>query len=84
MHPTRRRFLTSLGGAAGALVVAGPFARALAAPRTTFIVTTSTVEVFGRTVERLDIVQPNGARGVETILGAAFAYSSSIVSISRR
>ncbi|HEX3369832.1 MAG TPA: multicopper oxidase family protein [Candidatus Cybelea sp.] len=34
--------------------------------------TTSTVEVAGRTVERLDILQPNGTRGIETVLGARF------------
>ncbi|HEY2473558.1 MAG TPA: multicopper oxidase family protein [Candidatus Cybelea sp.] len=73
MPITRRRFLTTLGSAGAALVTAGPLERTLAAAqRTTLIVTTSTVEVLGRTVERLDLVQPNGTRGVETVLGARF------------
>jgi FtsP/CotA-like multicopper oxidase with cupredoxin domain len=72
MLTTRRGFLSTLG--AGAVAVgARPLASALAASaRTTLIVTTSTVEVLGRTVERLDILQPNGTRGVETLVGSRF------------
>ncbi|HEY1867724.1 MAG TPA: multicopper oxidase family protein [Candidatus Cybelea sp.] len=73
MPTTRGRFLTTLGGAGAALATVGPLERALAVTqRTTLIVTTSTVEVLGRTVERLDIVQPNGTRGIETVLGSRF------------
>lgn len=72
MLATRRQFLIALGGAAAG-GAAEPLGRALAAAqRTTLVVTTSTVEVLGRTVERLDILQPNGTRGIETILGARF------------
>jgi FtsP/CotA-like multicopper oxidase with cupredoxin domain len=73
VQTTRRRFLATLGSAGAAVATAGPLERALAAAqRTTLIVTTSTVEVLGRTVERLDIVQPNGTRGIETVLGSRF------------
>ncbi|MFY9718673.1 MAG: multicopper oxidase family protein [Candidatus Cybelea sp.] len=73
MLTTRRQFMATLGGAGAALVTAGPLERALAATQhTTLIVTTSTVEVLGRTVERLDIVQSNGTRGIETVLGSRF------------
>ncbi|MGC1380818.1 MAG: multicopper oxidase family protein [Candidatus Baltobacteraceae bacterium] len=70
---TRRHFLTTLGSAGAAVAIGSPFERALAAAQpTTLIVTTSPVEVLGRTVERLDILQPNGTRGIETILGSRF------------
>lgn len=73
MLTTRRSFLTSIGGAATAVATAGPFERALAAAQTTtLIVTTSTVEVLGRTVQRLDVAQPNGTRGIETTLPSRF------------
>jgi FtsP/CotA-like multicopper oxidase with cupredoxin domain len=73
MLTTRRHFLSALAGTGAAVVAAGPLERALAAePRTTLIVTTSTVEVLGRTVERLDVLQPNGTRGIETVLGSRF------------
>lgn len=69
---SRRGFLFTLGSAAAA-GAATPLESALAsvAP-TTLMVTTSTVEVRGRTVERLDIVQPNGMRGIETTVGRRF------------
>jgi FtsP/CotA-like multicopper oxidase with cupredoxin domain len=71
---TRRGFLNTLGGVAAGAVAAGPLQRALAATsRTTLIVTTSTVEVLGRTVERLDVLQPDGKRGIEAVLGRAFS-----------
>ncbi|MGB7047388.1 MAG: multicopper oxidase family protein [Candidatus Cybelea sp.] len=70
---TRRRFLVAFGGAGAALATAGSLRAAIgASQRTTLTVTTSTVEVLGRTVERLDILQPNGTRGIETVLGARF------------
>jgi FtsP/CotA-like multicopper oxidase with cupredoxin domain len=71
---TRRQFLRSLGSAGSAVAVAGPLGRVLAAdaPTTTLIVTTSTVEVLGRTVERLDVLQPDGTRGLETVVGRRF------------
>jgi FtsP/CotA-like multicopper oxidase with cupredoxin domain len=70
---TRRGFLGTLGSAAAGLVAAGPLERALAAAgRTTLIVTTSAVEVLGRTVQRLDVIQPDGKRGIETVVGRAF------------
>jgi FtsP/CotA-like multicopper oxidase with cupredoxin domain len=73
MPTTRRHFINALGGAGAAVLAAGPLERALAAEaRTTLIVTTSTVEVRGRTVERLDVLQPNGTRGIETVLGGRF------------
>lgn len=62
-----------MSGAGAALATAGPLGRAMAAAqRTTLVVTTSTVEVQGRTVERLDILQPDGARGIETTMGDRF------------
>ncbi|MGB6413180.1 MAG: multicopper oxidase domain-containing protein, partial [Candidatus Cybelea sp.] len=70
---TRRRFLVAFGGAGAALATAGSLRAAIgASQRTTLTITTSTVEVLGRTVERLDILQPNGTRGIETVLGARF------------
>lgn len=73
MPTTRRSFLLTLGGAAATATTAGPLERALAAAqRTTLIVMTSTLEVLGRTVDRLDVLQPNGTRGIETVLGARF------------
>ncbi len=73
MLTTRRGFLAMMGGAGAALATAGRLECApAAAPRTTLVVTTSTVEVLGRTVERLDLLQPNGTRGVETSLGSRF------------
>jgi FtsP/CotA-like multicopper oxidase with cupredoxin domain len=73
MSTTRRHFLSTLGAAGAAAAAAGPLERALAAAApTTLIVTTSTVEVLGRTVQRLDVVQPNGTRGLETMLGSPF------------
>jgi FtsP/CotA-like multicopper oxidase with cupredoxin domain len=73
MLTTRRGFLNSLGSAATAVVAAGPLERAFAAVTpTTLIVTTTTVEVRGRTVQRLDVVQQNGTRGIETVLGSRF------------
>lgn len=73
MVTTRRTFLTSVGTLGAAIVAGSPLERALAAqPVTTLIATTSTVEVRGRTVERLDILQPNGTRGIETVFGARF------------
>jgi FtsP/CotA-like multicopper oxidase with cupredoxin domain len=73
MKSTRREFLTGLGAGAAAVVTAVPLERALAAaPRVTLLFTTSTVEVLGRTVERLDIVQPNGTRGIEAAAGSRF------------
>lgn len=73
MLTTRRRFIATIGSAGAAVVTARPLERALAAAqRTSLIVTTSTIEVLGRTVERLDILQRNGTRGIETVLGARF------------
>jgi FtsP/CotA-like multicopper oxidase with cupredoxin domain len=73
MLTTRRGFLNSLGGAATVVVATGPLERAFAAVAPIrLIVTTTPVEVRGRTVARLDVVQPNGTRGIETILGRRF------------
>jgi FtsP/CotA-like multicopper oxidase with cupredoxin domain len=73
MLTTRRGFLNSLGSAATAVVATGPLERAFAAVApTTLIVTTTPVDVRGRTVQRLDVVQANGTRGIETILGSRF------------
>jgi FtsP/CotA-like multicopper oxidase with cupredoxin domain len=70
---TRRQFLRSIGSAGAAVAVTGPLERALAAQATTtLIVTTSTVEVLGRTVQRLDVLQPDGTRGLETVVGRQF------------
>ena len=70
---TRQTFLQGLGAVAAAGAVAGP-ARALAAGDvTTLLVTKSTVEVLGRTVVRmLDVLQPNGTRGITTTVGSRF------------
>jgi FtsP/CotA-like multicopper oxidase with cupredoxin domain len=73
MLTTRRSFLSTIGSAGAAVVAAGPLERALAAAQpTTLIVTTTTVEVLGRTVQRFDILQPNGTRGIETVMGKPF------------
>jgi FtsP/CotA-like multicopper oxidase with cupredoxin domain len=73
MLTTRRSFLATLGSSAAGVAMAGPLERALAAAQpTTLIVTTSTVEVLGRTVDRLDVVQTNGTRGIEMVLGSPF------------
>jgi FtsP/CotA-like multicopper oxidase with cupredoxin domain len=70
---TRRAFLQNLGAAAVAGAVAGPAGSVLAAGGvTTLTATTSTVEVLGRTVRMLDILQPNGTRGITTTVGARF------------
>lgn len=72
MSTTRRHFLSTIGAAGVAAAAAGPERALAASPRTTLIVTTSTVEVLGRTVQRLDVLQPNGTRGLETVLGSRF------------
>ncbi|HEY5425949.1 MAG TPA: multicopper oxidase domain-containing protein, partial [Candidatus Tumulicola sp.] len=70
---TRRTFLRGLGVTAAAAAAGVPPGRALAAGDvTTLLVTTSTVEVLGRRVEMLDVLQPNGTRGITTTLGRRF------------
>jgi FtsP/CotA-like multicopper oxidase with cupredoxin domain len=70
---TRRAFLQNLGAAAVAGAVAGsPGSAPAAGEVTTLTATTSTVEVSGRTVRMLDILQPNGTRGITTTVGARF------------
>jgi FtsP/CotA-like multicopper oxidase with cupredoxin domain len=70
---TRRAFLQGLGATAAATAVTAPAGRALAAGDvTTLWITKSTVEVLGRTVEMLDVLQPNGTRGITTTVGSRF------------
>jgi FtsP/CotA-like multicopper oxidase with cupredoxin domain len=69
---TRRAFMQSIGAAAAASAVAGPARTFAASGVTTLAVTTSPVDVLGRTVEMLDVVQPDGTRGITTTAGSAF------------
>lgn len=71
MLSTRRNFLTGLGTASAAAALPWP-ARAAQPAVTTLNVTTSTIEVQGRTVEMLDILQPSGVRGVYTTVGTPY------------
>jgi FtsP/CotA-like multicopper oxidase with cupredoxin domain len=68
---TRQTFLQALGATAAG-VAATPVRTLAAGDVTTLTITTSTVEVLGRTVEMLDVLQPNGARGITTTVGSRF------------
>ena len=72
MIGTRRAFLSGLAGAATASAL-GPAARAASsAAVTTLTVKTVTIEVMGRRAEVLDVLQPDGTRGLYAIVGQRF------------
>jgi len=67
---TRRVFLGGVGAAVTAAVA--PVRAASPENVTTLTVQTAAIEVRGRTVEMLDVLQPNGTRGLNAIRGQRF------------
>jgi len=70
MTATRNDFLRAVGSAT--LAAAIPSTASALDRVTTLTVTNSTIDVLGKTARVLDIVQPNGTRGIFTAVGRRF------------